>query len=50
MLVALSSMLFVALFGWGDMYFGWSDPDGHIQFALFTAFILGILAGYKTKG
>ncbi|MCJ7421742.1 hypothetical protein [Sphingomicrobium astaxanthinifaciens] len=50
MIVGLSSVMFIALFGWGAEYFGWSDPHGRVQWALFSAFVLGILAGYKTKG
>jgi len=42
--------MFIALFGWGSRYFGWPDPSGKIQLALFTAFILGIVASYKSKG
>lgn len=42
--------IFVALFAFGAKYFGWDDPDGHIQLALATSFILGILSGYKAKG
>ena len=46
-MVALA--MFVALFGWGSTYFGWSDPAGKVQLALFTTFILGFLCGYKGK-
>ena len=42
--------MFIALVGWGGRYFGWDDPDGRIQLALVTAFILGIIGGYKAKG
>ena len=47
MLVAGAAALFIALFGWGATYFGWSDPDGKVQLALATAYILGIVCGYK---
>ena len=50
MLVGLASAMFVALFGFGAAYFGWSDPEGKVQLALFTTFVLGIVAGYKTRG
>jgi len=50
MLVGLASAMFVFLFGWGDSYFGWSDPAGKVQLALFTTFVLGAIAGYKSKG
>lgn len=49
-MVALAATMFVALFGWGADYFGWSDPHGRVSLALFTSFILGIICGYKTKG
>ncbi len=49
-MVALAAMMFIALFGWGGEYFGWVDPDGKVQLALATAFILGIVSGYKTRG
>lgn len=49
-MVWLAVAMFVALFGWGASYFGWNDPSGKVQLALFTAFILGIISGYKTKG
>lgn len=48
-MVALAVAIFVALFGWGDSYFGWDDPLGNVQLGLFTAFVLGIVCGYKTK-
>jgi len=49
MLVGLSAIMFVVLAGWGDSYFGWSDPHGKVQLALLTCFALGTLAGYKVK-
>ena len=48
-MVWLALAMFVALFGWGSNYFGWSDPTGKVQLALFTAFILGVICGYKNK-
>ena len=50
MMVAIAGAMFVALFGWGSEYFGWADPDGKVQLALFTVFVLGLVCGYKTKG
>lgn len=50
MLIPIAAAMFVALFGWGSAYFGWEDPDGKVQLALATAFVLGILCGYKTRG
>ena len=49
-MVAIAATMFVALFGLGREYFGWSDPEGKVQLALFTSFILGIICGYKTQG
>jgi hypothetical protein len=50
MLVGVAVAMFVAMFAWGSQYFGWSDPEGKVQLALFTSFILGIIGGYKAKG
>ena len=49
-MVGIAIAMFIALFAWGASYFGWSDPDGKIQLALATSFILGIVSGYKVKG
>jgi hypothetical protein len=48
-MVGLAIAIFIALFGWGANYFGWSDPEGKIQLALATSFILGVVSGYKVK-
>jgi len=49
MVVGIAIAMFVALFGWGATYFGWTDPDGKVQLALATSFILGIIGGYRAK-
>jgi hypothetical protein len=49
-IVGLAIGMFIALFGWGAGFFGWSDADGKVQLALATSFILGIIGGYKSKG
>ena len=49
-MVWLAMAMFVALIGWGATYFGWNDPVGKVQLALFTSFILGAVCGYKSKG
>jgi uncharacterized membrane protein YjjB (DUF3815 family) len=49
-MVGLAIAMFIALFGWGASYFGWSDPEHKIQLALAASFILGILSGYKARG
>jgi hypothetical protein len=48
--VGLAIAIFIALFGWGEKYFGWHDPSGKVQLALFTSFVLGALCGYRSKG
>ncbi len=48
-MVGLAVAIFIALFGWGAGYFGWSDPDDKVQLALATSFILGIIGGYRAK-
>ena len=48
-MVWLAVAMFVGLFGWGAQYFGWNDPHGKVQLALFTAYILGVVCGYKNK-
>ena len=50
MVIGLAIAMFIALFGWGATYFWWSDPEGKVQLALATSFILGIIGGYKAKG
>ena len=48
-MVGIAIAMFIALFGWGGRYFGWEDPDGKVQLALATSFILGIIGGYRAK-
>jgi hypothetical protein len=48
-MVGIAIAMFIAVFGWGSRYFGWEDPDGKIQLALATCFILGVISGYKAK-
>lgn len=50
MVAGVAIAMFIALFGWGSRYFGWADPSGKVQLALVTAFILGIVASYKSRG
>lgn len=50
MVAAIALAMFIGLFGWGASYFGWSDPSGKVQLALFTSFLLGIVAAYKSRG
>ena len=50
MVAGIAIAMFIALFGWGAGYFGWSDPQGKVQLALVTSFILGIIGGIKVRG
>ena len=50
MVAGLSIAMFVALIGFGSRYFGWSDPEGKVQLALITSFILGVIGGFKARG
>jgi hypothetical protein len=50
MVAGVAIAMFVALVGFGGRYFGWSDPDGKIQLAMATSFILGIIGGFKARG
>lgn len=49
-MVSLALAMFILLFGFGAQYFGWQDPVGKVQLALFTSFVLGTVCGYKSKG
>ena len=49
-MVAIAATMFMALFGFGASYFGWSDPEGKVRLALFATFTLGIICGYKVRG
>jgi hypothetical protein len=48
-MIGVAIALFIAVFGWGADYFGWSDPDGKVQLALAATFILGAITGFKGK-
>jgi hypothetical protein len=49
-MAGLAMMMFIALFAFGGQYFGWSDSGGRVQLALFSAYIFGIICGYRVKG
>ncbi|MEE9433147.1 MAG: hypothetical protein V3V15_02775 [Sphingorhabdus sp.] len=50
-MVGLATAIFVGLFAWGYEYIGWGRAaNDDAQLGLFLAFVLGIIAGYKTKG
>jgi hypothetical protein len=48
-MVGIAIAMFIAVFGWGSRYLGWEDPDGKVQLALATCFILGVISGYRAK-
>jgi len=45
----IAMVLFVALFAFGRTYFGWDDPKGDVQLALFSAFLFGIICGFRVR-
>ncbi|MFA5966389.1 MAG: hypothetical protein WC804_20420 [Sphingomonas sp.] len=49
-MAGLAMVLFIALFAFGGQYFGWSDPHGWVQLSLASAFIFGIICGFRVKG
>ncbi len=49
-MAGLAMILFIALFAFGGQYFGWSDPQGWVQLSLASAFIFGIICGFRVKG
>jgi hypothetical protein len=50
-MIGLATSIFVGIFAWGDELLGWSSHNNdEVQLGLFISFILGIIAGYKTKG
>jgi hypothetical protein len=49
-MAVIAIAMFIALFGLGSRYFGWSDPDGKVQLALAASFIFGIISGYRARG
>jgi len=49
-MAGLAMILFISLFAFGSQYFGWTDPEGKVQLALASAFIFGIICGFKVKG
>jgi hypothetical protein len=50
-MVGLAAAMFVGLFAFGQSLIGWNGSDNNdVQLALFIAFVLGILCGYKTRG
>ncbi len=48
-MAGLSLAMFIALFAFGHDMVGWRDPEGHVQLALFMAFIFGIISGYRAR-
>ncbi len=48
-MIGIAIAMFIALFGFGAKYFGWEDPDGKVQLALATCYILGVISGYRVR-
>jgi hypothetical protein len=48
-MAGLAMMMFIALFAFGHQFLGWEDPGGRVQLALFSAFLFGIICGYRVK-
>jgi hypothetical protein len=48
-MAGLAMIMFIALFAFGSQYFGWEDAGGQIQLALFSAFLFGIICGYRVN-
>lgn len=48
-MAGLAMLMFVALFAFGGDYFGWTDTGGKVQLALVSAFVFGIICGFKVK-
>lgn len=48
-MVGIAIVMFIAVFGWGSSFIGWDDPDGKVQLALVTCFILGIIGGHRAR-
>jgi hypothetical protein len=48
-MAGLAIAMFIGLFGFGHTLLGWSDPQGHVQLALFMAFLFGIIGGYRAR-
>lgn len=49
-MAGLAMIMFIALFAFGGQYFGWSDPKGWVQLSLVSAFVFGIICGFRVKG
>jgi hypothetical protein len=45
---ALALAMFIGLYGFGQELIGYSDSDGKVKLAVFVAFMLGIVCGYRT--
>ena len=39
----------VTLFAFGEQTIGWADPSGHVQLAIFMAFLFGIISGMRVR-
>lgn len=48
-MTGLALAMFIALFGFGHEFVGWTDPSGAVRLALFMAFLFGIICGYRAR-
>lgn len=48
-MLGLAMAMFIALFGFGEQFIGWSDPGGKVQLGLFMSFLFGIVCGYRVR-
>lgn len=46
----LAMVGFIAVFAFGERWFGWSDPTGKVALALVGCYILGAISGYRARG
>ncbi len=47
-MAGLALAIFIGLFGFGDRILQLPEGNAHVQIALFTAFVLGIICGNRT--
>jgi hypothetical protein len=48
-MVVIALAMFLGLFAFGGEVLGYTDPQGHVQFGIFVAFVLGIVCGYRVR-
>ncbi|WP_293987179.1 hypothetical protein [Sphingomonas sp.] len=48
-MAVVAMFLFIAVFTFGQDYFGWTDPRGYVQLSLVSCFVFGIICGIRVK-